>query len=170
MVEPIEGLGYKTNLPFNFDGFWFSVVETALQKLGYECPTIRELKKTLGYLNKIRKNQYYSITESIPAERTINRSWDQVTREFVYTRDAIINFHKGYNAQEGHNIHVLPLRGQSKKAEEIANVIEKEIARRSELYQKYLDMGGGCDTPEKQKLLVEIGFYEPDFFTKNEKK
>jgi len=169
MVEPIEGLGYKTNLPFNFAGFWFPIVETALQKLGYECPTIREFKKTLGYLNKIRKGQYYSITESIPAERTRNRSWDQVTREFVYTRDAVINFHKR-DVPKDSEIHILHLRGQSKKAEEIANVIEKEIARISELYQEYLDMGGGCDTPEKQKLLVEIGFYEPDFFRKNQKK
>jgi tRNA(Ser,Leu) C12 N-acetylase TAN1 len=124
MVEQIKD-NYVLNLPSHLQGQFLLIVENALQKLGYQLPMIKELKETLGYLNKIKKNQFYSILE----EKPVTVGWG-INRRFVQTRDVSIYLNEDKRTPEGYEILVKPFRGQTQKAKEIAEQIQKDIAEK----------------------------------------
>lgn len=159
MVEQNDWGDFEVRLPNNFNGFYLKILEKALNDLGYKCATIEHLNETLGDKRRIPLGQYHLTLEEIEHRR--RRDWE--LPGYVNLREATIRFYER-NAPEQHLIYVEPLRGETEKAKKIALQIEKEIKHRSDLFRQYLKLGGGHNTPEKQKLLVQIGFYEPKFF------
>jgi len=154
MIKPTDGGCYILRLQNDLECLFISIVEKALNDLGYKCATMTHLTRTLGDRRKIPKDQYYAMTRE-----TSYDSHGAATHSpaCVSLEDATIKFYPHFEP-ENHEIELIPLRGNTGKAENIAKHIKREIRNRNQLYREWVKRSGKIDSREDVEALLKIGF------------